>query len=1009
MEDINSQLSEGPSTVMPFGTLAGFAFPKRAAERLWVGGLGVVAGLAVVLLAIVLASQKAALERAQATGWARHSREVLLEAERALSALQGAEGAVRGFVINGKPVYLEPYETGRRALGASLDRLAAMTQDNAGQQDRIAALRQVASARLARLADTIDEVRSNGRVADTRFTGGGQGRALMEQARSILAALETEEERLLQARSDAAEVARRRDQLFTALLGGFGCVGVLGMLATMMIAVRADARLKLAGERAACDRLLRTLVEHAPGPIAMFDTEMRYLATNRRYLEDYQLEATGGTDGLTGRSHYELFPDTPDSLRAVHRRVLAGETYAAEAEQRRRADGTVDCVRWEMVPWRLPDATIGGAILFSETVTARCDAARRLALPAVLDPWRSALRAGGPNGITGSLGEAGRLLQSFLPHLPAVRPADRRRPRWPAAGTAASAAAAREEAVLTQAAAALRESEARLRVIFDTVPVGIVIAAAPSGRIVAGNHLAERLFRHPGAAADAVPWAEPEALYPDGRSVPPDEQPLAPALAGEAHAEAEVQYRYADGAQCWVRLIATPLQTGGRITGAVMAILDIDRKMRALQALSEANAAREAAQAQLLQSEKLNALGRLAGGIAHDFNNVMQAILGTARRISRHAQDPEKVRQLVSAVEGATFRGASVTRRLLAFARQDALRAEAVDVAVLLDGLQEVLSHTLSAAIAVRLDVAPGLLPVLADPGQLEAVLINLATNARDAMPGGGTLTLSAGGESVPAEGHPGSHRAGLAPGGYVRFAVADSGTGMDATILSHVLEPFFTTKPLGQGTGLGLPMARGFAEQSGGALQIASTAGAGTTVTFWLPVAPVPDTLVPDTPVPAAPVPATSVADTPGAVACPAEPEARRRLAARETARILMVDDEALIRDVLAEALGECGFEVLTAASGEAALALLDADERVDLLVSDLSMPGMDGVTLIRMAQIGRPGLPAILLTGFAGDTTALAVTGAMSGSFSLVRKPVTGAHLGERVSALLDAMAPA
>ena len=126
----------------------------------------------------------------------------------------------------------------------------------------------------------------------------------------------------------------------------------------------------------------------------------------------------------------------------------------------------------------------------------------------------------------------------------------------------------------------LRESAARLRVIFDTVPVGIVIAAAPSGRIVAGNHLAERLFRHPGAAADAVPWAEPEALYPDGRSVPPDEQPLAPALAGEAHAEAEVQYRYADGAQCWVRLIATPLQTGGRITGAVMAILDIDRKMR---------------------------------------------------------------------------------------------------------------------------------------------------------------------------------------------------------------------------------------------------------------------------------------------------------------------------------------------------------------------------------------------------------------------------------------------
>ena len=256
-------------------------------------------------------------------------------------------------------------------------------------------------------------------------------------------------------------------------------------------------------------------------------------------------------------------------------------------------------------------------------------------------------------------------------------------------------------------------------------------------------------------------------------------------------------------------------------------------------------------------------------------------------------------------------------------------------------------------------------------------MLVNLATNARDAMPKGGTLTLSATVEDLLVP------RGPLAPGTFVRLAAADTGDGMDAQTLARASDPFFTTKALGQGTGLGLTMARSFAQASRGHLEIDSTCGKGTTVSLWLPV----------------------VAATMQEMQRRPTVQPGRHASEERPSRLLLVDDEAVVREVLAAELEDAGFDVAQAVDGVAALALLDTDHGFDLLISDLSMPGLDGVGLIREAQRRQPGLPAILLTGFAGDAATLAVGGAIAGRFLLVRKPVAGAVLADHAAGLLNA----
>ncbi|CAH2602045.1 Histidine kinase [Rhodovastum atsumiense] len=499
-------------------------------------------------------------------------------------------------------------------------------------------------------------------------------------------------------------------------------------------------------------------------------------------------------------------------------------------------------------------------------------------------------------------------------------------------------------------------AEARFRAIFDS-QFQFITLLAPDGTVLEVNHT---MLEAGGFARDAVvghdlgeagwwPQAERERLRGD----------IAEAARGTL-VRHDAEILGTDGRSIWIDFSLKPVRDPA--TQAVQWIIAEGRDITEQRNLSD----------QLAQAQKVQALGQLAGGIAHDFNNILQAVSGAATLIARRPEDLEKTRRLARTAIDAAARGASITQRLLAFAHRGELRTEMLPTAELLTCVREVLAHTLGSAITVR-DTAAAVPPLIADRGQLETALVNLGTNARDAMPEGGTLTLAAAAEQVP-EG--GDHPAGLAPGAYVRLSVTDTGTGMEAATLARATDPFFTTKPPGQGTGLGLAMVKGFVEQSGGAMAIDSAPGAGTTVTLWLRQA-------------SEDIPCAATEDN--------EPIPSHDA----SARLLLVDDDDLVRETLAAQLEDLGFDTLLAASGAEAISLLEAGEAVDAMVSDLSMPDMNGVTTIQRARALRPRLPCFLLTGYMGERAALPD----GDSFTLVRKPVSARALAGRIEAGLEA----
>jgi signal transduction histidine kinase/ActR/RegA family two-component response regulator len=407
------------------------------------------------------------------------------------------------------------------------------------------------------------------------------------------------------------------------------------------------------------------------------------------------------------------------------------------------------------------------------------------------------------------------------------------------------------------------------------------------------------------------------------------------------------------------------------------AALFIDSRLAEIRVRKEV-AAREQAQAQTAHAERLTALGELAGGIAHDVNNILQVVSGGAARIERHPENSGEVARQARRIQAAVERGSAISRRLLAFARRDALRAENIEPAVLLADIGDLLSHAIGPPIRVHVEVAGTAGRFLADRNQLETVLLNLATNARDAMPNGGDLTISAGGAGLDGD----SVAPGLSAGRYVRFSVTDTGMGIDPAILGRVADPFFTTKPKGQGTGLGLSMAKGFAEQSGGALAITSQPGRGTNVTIWLPQDG--EALAPR-PKPGASIPVAGAGR-----------------------RVLVVDDDESIREGLISSFQDLGFVTFEAEDADCALAHLDGDAEIDGLVTDFSMPGMNGLDLIHEIHARRPGLPAILLTGHMGDVAIQGVGGSAIEPFALLYKPIAPTRVVERLATAMAAAAP-
>ncbi len=395
--------------------------------------------------------------------------------------------------------------------------------------------------------------------------------------------------------------------------------------------------------------------------------------------------------------------------------------------------------------------------------------------------------------------------------------------------------------------------------------------------------------------------------------------------------------------------------------------LRVEDRTRALRLVEDA----------LRQSQKMEAVGQLTGGLAHDFNNLLAGVSGAidlARRRLAQGRVSEVGRYLDLGA-ASVDRAAALTHRLLAFSRRQPLDPRPTAVDALVAGMADLVRRTAGPAVTVRVVGSPDPCDALVDPNQLENALLNLCINARDAMPDGGGLTIATGELTVAPDG---ALTGDLAPGRYATLTVTDTGKGMEPDVLSRAFDPFFTTKPSGQGTGLGLSMIYGFARQSGGHVAIASTLGQGTTVTLMLP------------------------RHEGGSVERPQPHGALAPARARAGEAVLLVDDDATVRLLAAEALSDLGYEVAQAADGASALGVLRSEARVDLLVTDVGLPGgMDGRRLADAAREARPGLKVLFVTGYA--EAAVVGDRVLGPGMALLGKPFPMDELANTVRDLL------
>jgi PAS domain S-box-containing protein len=547
-----------------------------------------------------------------------------------------------------------------------------------------------------------------------------------------------------------------------------------------------------------------------------------------------------------------------------------------------------------------------------------------------LAAWTHAVRTGEPYDVDHRVLRAGGGWRWARSRAFPRRDADGRIVKWygttedtherKSAGEALQALNARLEQLVQERTAALQASEARLRAIFETsfqfqglmALDGTLLDANGTSLIAIGATREDVL----GRPFWDTPWFSQTPGMPDMVR-----EAVAAVAAGDT-VRREILVHLPGGWR-WFDFAMRPMRDAA---GAVVAIVP--------EAVETTD--RHHAEEALRQAQKLDAMGQLTGGVAHDFNNLLTPIIGSLDMLHRHGVGDARDRRLIEGALQAADRAKTLVQRLLAFARRQPLQPTPVDVGALVTGMAELVRSTTGPQIKVAVEIADDLQPARADPNQLEMAILNLAVNARDAMPDGGTLRISAGNVRVGS-----GHRLDLAPGLYVRLSVADTGRGMDEATLQRAIEPFFSTKGVGKGTGLGLSMVHGLASQLGGGLSLSSRVGLGTNVELWLPAS----------------------AERPPAAGEAAG--AAPGTAARGTA--LLVDDDAVVRLSTAEMLSELGFAVVEAGSAEEALDHFNTGARVDVLVTDHLMPGMTGVDLARRVQERWPGTAVLIISGFA------------------------------------------
>ncbi|MFT8243298.1 PAS domain S-box protein [Roseomonas sp. BN140053] len=514
---------------------------------------------------------------------------------------------------------------------------------------------------------------------------------------------------------------------------------------------------------------------------------------------------------------------------------------------------------------------------------------------------------------------------------------------------------------------AMLESERRFRLLVEGVTDYAIYMLDPQGHVTNWNAGAERIKGY--LQAEIVGEHFSRFYTPEEHEAGVPARALETARR-EGRYEAEGWRRRKDGSRFWASVVIDAIYDAGELIGFAKITRDLSERREAQLQL-------EQSREQLFQAQKMEAVGHLTGGLAHDFNNLLTGITGSLDLLKARVAQGRigDLDRYITAAQGAASRAAALTHRLLAFARRQTLDPKPTDPNRLVADMVELIQRTVGPEIQVETVLATGVWPTLCDPNQLENAILNLSINARDAMPDGGRLSIETSNTWLDDRA---ARARDMPPGQYVAVSVSDTGSGMPPEVVARAFDPFFTTKPIGQGTGLGLSMIYGFAKQSGGQVRIHSAPGMGTTVRILLP----------------------RHRGAAEAEEAPAELAAAPRAEQGET--VLVVDDEPTVRMLVTEVLEELGYAAIEAADGAGGLRVLQSDVRLDLLITDVGLPGgMNGRQMADAARQTRPGLRVLFITGYAEN--AVVGSGRMEPGMHVLTKPFALDMLASRIKAII------
>jgi two-component system, cell cycle sensor histidine kinase and response regulator CckA len=899
--------------------------PREAsagASRSRVGIMAVVFGTAIALLAGVWGfSYRSAQRSVEEARISRHAQEVIAQVHEVLALLADAQNGQNGFVLTADDRFLEPYELARARLPGELFRLRSLTADNPRHQRRLDRLEVVNGGQWNRMAQNIERRRSRGLEAVKELAGWLEGKQLMDEARAMLAEVEDEEQQL-QAKEDRL-VEVHTGALSWALLG-LSATGLclLGLAFAALARENQHRRRAEQGLRQLTANLDERVRERSVQLAAanqemeraldgLRETESRY----RRLVENIrEIVFAGGLEGPT-----------------LARRLTFVSPHIEDVVGHPPRDFLADPGLWLRL---LHPEDVANVTMETERALAKGESVVRFYR---LRNERTGEYRWIEDTYVPDYGDDGAMRGFFATARDITE-------RWTAEADA-ERLLHRNELLLNSAGEGIYGLDLEGRITFIN----------PTGASILGYEVDELI--------DAPMHATCHHTRADGQPFPREECPIYAAFTdGRVHTvDDDVMWRK-DGAAVPVQCVSTPMRDdGGGLEGAVVVFRDISERRRL--------------EGMILQSQKLEAIGRLAGGVAHDFNNILGVITGYGELMERQLEANHPARPRLVEVLRAAERAAGLTRQLLAFSRKQEIQPRVLDLAVLVAELDQMLRRVIGEDVELQVRQAPHLGPVKADPTQLEQVIVNLVVNARDAMPKGGRLTIETANvdfDEADAATHPPAHA-----GRFVMLAVSDTGIGMDAETQGRIFEPFFTTKPVGEGTGLGLATVHGVVKQNGGHIWVYSEPGQGTTFKVYLP----------------------RVDEQPEAHAADAVAE----LLPRGDATVLLVEDTESLREMFREMLVEQGYTILQAAHGEEAMELArEYQGEIHLLLTDLVMPKMGGIDLARALAERRPEMQVLYMSGYTDG--AISRQGVLRQGSALLEKPFTTTRLVHAVRDALD-----